>query len=48
MKIILGFYRNSFSQLVGEGNHCMKGNLQQEVHLLNPQSYNNKRLPYMQ
>lgn len=29
------------------GNHCMKGNLQQEVSLLNSQSYNNKSLPYM-
>lgn len=29
------------------GNHRMNGNLQQEVNLLNPQSYNNKSLPYV-
>lgn len=37
----------SLAVVLWTGNHCMKGNLQQEVNLLNPQSYNNKSLPYI-
>lgn len=36
----------SLAMVLRTGNNCMKGNLQQEVSLLNTQSYNNKSLPY--